>query len=246
MFDKVILVGAGGIGSILLEPMVRLLMYHKAGTLNVHVYDGDKYEEHNQKRQLFPLEYVGQNKAEAQAKKLWSFAPNIIPHCEYVDVDVLHRAIMMGDCVRPLVIAAVDREMSRHVIITALDQLPDMYDYACILPGNDIASANCYTYWREEGKTYPMHPFDFCKEWIEPSDQLPGACGDNAVSAPQLIAANMKAASLALDALTAILDGKMPRKLFGVKCWNLYDQTYELQPYSEFKDGKLQVPQRAR
>ena len=247
MFDKVILIGAGGIGSILLEPLTRFLMYHREGTLNIHVYDGDIYEEKNQQRQLFPLEFIGKNKAKAQAERLQSFAPNLIAHAQYVDRAVLSDAINRSESEFPLVIAAVDRDMSRKVVVDALDALdPDFYNYACILPGNDFESANCFTYTRVQGVHKPMHPFPYCEQWANPKDTIPGACGDKSVSAPQLIAANMKAASLALDAVTALLDRKMPEKLFGVKCWSLYTQSYELLPSSEFKDGRLQVPQPVR
>ena len=230
-FDKVILIGAGGIGSIVLEPLVRLLMYHENGTLNVHVYDGDTYEKKNQSRQLFPPEFVGKNKAVAQAERLAPFAPNVMAHAEYLNQDRLSDAILLSGCEMPLVITAVDREMSRHVVIKALDDLSNDMNYACILPGNGYESANCFTYWCQDGAIAPVHPFNFCSEWAAPTDTIPGACGDQAVDSPQLIAANMKAASFVLDSVTALLDDRMPSRLFGVRCHSIYTQElYECLP----------------
>lgn len=42
--DRVYLIGTGGIGSILVEPLCKLLTYHKNGTLDITLIDGDNFE----------------------------------------------------------------------------------------------------------------------------------------------------------------------------------------------------------
>ena len=69
-FKHVFVIGAGGIGSNLMEPLARVLAYHPDGTKNMTIVDGDVYEEKNQIRQLFDAEYVGSNKAEALATRI--------------------------------------------------------------------------------------------------------------------------------------------------------------------------------
>lgn len=39
-----LVVGLGGIGSNLIDPLTRLLMHHKRGTYNIVICDGDRYE----------------------------------------------------------------------------------------------------------------------------------------------------------------------------------------------------------
>lgn len=42
--DSCLLVGCGGIGSLLIEPLSRLLTFHSLGTDNIIVADGDRLE----------------------------------------------------------------------------------------------------------------------------------------------------------------------------------------------------------
>ena len=42
--DSCLMVGCGGIGSMLIEPLYRLLTYHPLGTDNIVVCDNDKLE----------------------------------------------------------------------------------------------------------------------------------------------------------------------------------------------------------
>jgi tRNA A37 threonylcarbamoyladenosine dehydratase len=42
--DRVYLIGCGGIGSILIEPLAKLLTYHVNGTSDITLIDGDNFE----------------------------------------------------------------------------------------------------------------------------------------------------------------------------------------------------------
>ena len=57
---KVKIIGAGGIGGHLIEPLSRYLSY-KEDDVEITVYDGDKFEERNKERQRFS---VCENKAD--------------------------------------------------------------------------------------------------------------------------------------------------------------------------------------
>lgn len=43
-FHTCLMIGCGGTGSHLVEPLTKLLMHHKNGTLKIYVADGDVYE----------------------------------------------------------------------------------------------------------------------------------------------------------------------------------------------------------
>ncbi len=65
-----VMVGAGGTGTHLLDPLVTYLNnYHKDGNWSLHILDGDIVEEKNLARQLFAPGEVTMNKAEAAAAR---------------------------------------------------------------------------------------------------------------------------------------------------------------------------------
>ena len=58
-FRKIKVVGAGGIGSYLIEPLSRYLSYCK-DSCEITVIDGDLYEDKNLQRQKFSLSQKGE------------------------------------------------------------------------------------------------------------------------------------------------------------------------------------------
>jgi hypothetical protein len=211
-FSSAHVIGAGGTGSILLEPLVRLLAYHKEGTKNVCVYDGDEYESSNSVRQLFDPAFVGMNKAAAAAKRLESVC-NISAVPDFVRRYKFRTQLeeYITHCDEPgaaLVVLAVDSESARNEVIKDLDDLDPMLDFACVLPGNDFHTATCLWYSRVEGKLRPVHPFDVATNYERPSDQPRGSCGYEAVSSPQLINANFASALMTNEVVYALLENK--------------------------------------
>lgn len=208
-FHTAVLVGAGGIGSILIEPLTRLLMHHNNGTNKIFVVDGDVYEPHNATRQLFYPEYLGFNKAIATANRL-SFAPNIIAIPRYIDSDLMHTLMQKinlyaGEGVL-LFIAAVDRHASRKVIIDGLSTYSQ--NYVLIMPSNEYETTQTSVHIHLNGNAKTVHPFERYPDIANPRDSLPNSCGDQTPSFPQLIAANSMAALTALLVVNSLLDDR--------------------------------------
>ncbi len=212
-FSSCHVVGAGGTGSILLEPLVRLLSYHKNGTKNFVVYDGDSFEDRNGVRQLFDPIFIGENKATAAAKRLEaicniSAVPEFVRRWEFKRY-VEDYALNQADSARAaLVILTVDSESARHEVIKDLDELDPYLDFACVLPGNDFHTATCLWYSRVKDKIRPVHPFDVATNYAQPGDQPRGSCGYQAVTSPQLVNANFASALMTMEVVYALLEDK--------------------------------------
>lgn len=206
-FTHTVLVGCGGTGSILAEPLARLMAYHENGAKETILIDGDKFEKKNLARQLFDPKYVGKNKAQVMAMRLKGITktrviPTFINQESFVAEMVSIEDFTKGT---PLVITAVDNHASRRAIIAALDELPNE-NFACLLPGNELATGRVSVYLRYKGKAATAHPFDKYPEIKQPEDKIPGGCQKEAPSTPQLISANMGSALVCMEISQALLD----------------------------------------
>lgn len=210
-FQHVFVIGAGGIGSHLVEPLARLLAYHKDGTKNITIVDGDLYEEKNRVRQLFDAKFVGKNKAEVLAAKIAEalFPIRFIP--EYIDKDkfinILASSINQDDLF--LVVTAVDNHATRKAIIEALDEA-QYKNFVFLSGGNGYANGQIMSYVKLLGEKGTVHPFDKYSDLKFPDDHIPGTpgCQIEAVSTPQLITANASAALGLLWTVQAMLENE--------------------------------------
>lgn len=221
LFKHVFIVGAGGIGSNLAEPLTRMLAYHERGTKNIHIIDGDSYEEKNRVRQLFSNELTGVNKAEATTKRLINFLgleekdcpiksiPSYIDRFKFCDILVDTKVNLGEDLI--LVIMAVDNHATRKDLILALES-PDSekQNFVYISGGNGYTNGQVMVYAKIKGRVLTgAHPFDKYGDLKYPDDHIPGdGCQDEAPSAPQLITANIGAATGILWTIRAMLDDK--------------------------------------
>jgi hypothetical protein len=207
-FTHGVVVGCGGTGSILVEPLARLLAYHKNGTRQIVLMDGDKFEKKNLTRQLFDPKFVGKNKAQVTAERLTGISSvRVVP--SYINqISFVAQMMSLEDPAKmcPLVITAVDNHASRKAIIAGLDEMP-IQDFACLIPGNELAHGRVSVYLKYKGQKATPHPFDNYPEIREPKDRIPGGCQKEAPSTPQLISANMGAAFTCLQLVQALLDG---------------------------------------
>jgi predicted ThiF/HesA family dinucleotide-utilizing enzyme len=208
-FKYVFAIGAGGIGSHLMEPLSRLLAYHENGTKDIVLVDGDIYEEKNQTRQLFDASFVGKNKAETLARRLGAALFPIEHHPEYVNrdkfLDLVSSRVSVDDPI--LVITAVDNHATRKAIIEALD-FAEYKNFVFISGGNGYENGQVMVYAKILGEPGTVHPFDKYDDLKYPDDHIPGepGCQDEAPSTPQLITANAGAALGILWTVQAMLD----------------------------------------
>lgn len=210
-FEHVFLVGTGGIGTNLVEPLVRMLAYHENGTKNITLVDGDEYEEKNQIRQLFDARFVGVNKAKATAQRVAEALIPVQHHEEYINkdkfIDLAHKTL--NNTKAPfMVITAVDNHATRKAIIEALDEA-EFPNFVFLSGGNGYSNGQGLVYAKIRGEAGTVHPFDKYDDLKYPTDHIPGdpGCQDEAPAEPQLITANAAAALCLLWTVQAMLDG---------------------------------------
>lgn len=208
-FDYAFIIGAGGTGSHLIEPLAKLLNYHPDGTPNITLIDGDSFEENNNVRQLFNPEFIGVNKAEATSRKFpWL---NIQPVSSFVDgplfLDFVAAATEDLNA-NLLIIMSVDNHATRKAIIESLED-SDYQNYTLISPGNAYSHGEVLVYQVLKDNAITANPLERYPNIANPQDRIPGAgCEVEAVSTPQLITANAFAALGALLTVSAMLDNK--------------------------------------
>lgn len=209
--DAAILVGLGGTGSALAEPLARLLTYHPSSSgSRLLLVDGDSYDDSNIARQIGAR--PGENKAEVWSERL--DAPNTHAFPIYADGDAIRDLASEFGAV--VVILAVDNFKTRASVIASFSEEPPL-NYLILFPGNERTQGNLIA-WRPGVDPSPAdrHP-----EFRDVKDEIPrvGGCHAAAVHEPQTIGANFMAAALTLAAVQNWLDDKgvPPELLFDVE-----------------------------
>jgi len=225
---RYIIIGAGGVGSHLAEPLLRMLEYSDTEPAAMIIVDGDYYEPKNRARQSFTE--IG-NKAQVLVNDLSRLAEKTIlaplpmwvvsdeaaaeeedPDAEE-DVDehgnpnagkIAASALIQEDDV---VYAVVDNFAARNLLLEAARKL-DNVDVFC--GGNDENMFGSVTHYRRrEGSDVTQNPNDYKPEFMEPTDRNPGelSCQERAEidGGTQLIAANLGVASLLIGRTQAAI-----------------------------------------
>lgn len=175
------IIGCGGVGSWICPSLCLL-----TDPQQVVVIDGDKLEEGNLNRQLFTEDEIGQNKADALAKKYgcraWS---------DWYNVGVIAHEP------EDWLIVAVDNSPARVAALAACDQ----FRCSAIVAANETTSAEAYVY-RSEWKGTRLDPRVMYPDLLtdregDPQAAAIGCTGVVQQAKRQLVSANFMAASLA-------------------------------------------------
>lgn len=222
-FDTVFVIGCGGIGSHILQPLVRLMAHHENGAPlseeGFVLIDGDQFEEKNATRQLFPMHFVGRNKAEAMAHAMEimvpGFRPTVIP--TYIREESLleeievarqrHHNVHGKSDWTPLIVVGVDNEITRKMVLDAVDRL-ELPNFVVIDAANDFDHGSVVSYVRHGHERVTADPREVYPNIGNPQDKIPEGCSELIPSSPQLIVANMGAAWMSLLIIQALLDGQ--------------------------------------
>jgi molybdopterin/thiamine biosynthesis adenylyltransferase len=199
---KIKVIGLGGIGTYLVEPLARYLS-HQEGTAELTLIDGDAYEEKNRQRQRFSkLE----NKASVSAEILKEEFPKLHFRSkpQYVTEDNVISLIREGD----LVFLCVDNHATRKLVS---DRCAELRDVTLISGGNDYTDGNVIYYKRQNGQNITKSPTTLYPKIAKPEDKNPGdepqenreGCQEMAESSPQLLFANLAVASCMLNVFYA-------------------------------------------
>lgn len=209
MFDSCYLVGLGGVGSILVEPLCRFLYFNNP-ELPIILVDGDTYELSNQARQLFDPAADGQNKAEYHAARLAGYGMNVSYHNNYMNADYLNHTVGKREC--PLIIAAVDNDATRSLMLNRLEVNNSSFFW--VSPGNGTVEEGNPThaqvlFWGVlDGQPVGLDPRLLYHNLRNPMDYLPrkNSCMEKAVSEVQIITSNFTAAAMTLQVLDNLLN----------------------------------------
>lgn len=179
-------IGCGGVGSWLASAVARL------GDVNQMILvDGDKLEEKNLDRQLFSIEEVGLNKAEALARRLKCKA-----HAGWYDY------VTFPHTNRDWLLCCVDNNPARLEVLKACDN----YGCSAIVGANETHSSEAYVYlppWRgTENDPRIYYPEIVSDQTNNPAQRGIGCTGEAQLQNPQLVTANLMAAALMGHLLT--------------------------------------------
>jgi molybdopterin/thiamine biosynthesis adenylyltransferase len=203
------IIGLGGIGQIVAVHLTRFLCsVPRAAT--VMLIDGDDFEHGNETRMLVPDYY--RNKAESLQAELAgqcaSSEVTMVAVPEYVSPDNIDRLVPSGP--GEFVLLCVDNHATRNLVGTHACGLDDI----CVISGGNDGvgrdgsgtmrhgtAGNVQIYIRAAGKEKTPSLMKFHPEIADPSDRLPedAGCGELLASVPQILFANLCAASCMLS-----------------------------------------------
>ncbi len=188
--ERIVVIGLGGIGSHLMDPLCRYLLYRQV-PMEVVLVDGDDYVARNRLRQRF--EQQG-NKALVTKQALVASFPEIRFRHEpiYVFPGNVASIIQEGD----VVLLCVDNHATRKIVS---DHCGTLKDVTLISGGNDREDGNVIYHARREGRDLTPSPTDLDPSIASPTDHIPQircGCEQEVVDDPQLVFTNLMAAAI--------------------------------------------------
>jgi len=207
MAERVVLIGCGGIGSQLLDPLCRYLAHRPEPQPILVLVDGDLFEAGNLNRQACSRRDLGTNKAEALARVARDFGIGCQAIGERVDESNVRQIVREGD----VVLLAVDNHRTRALV----DRHVASLDNATLISGgNDETDGNVQLVRRRDGWSVDGHLVEIHPEIAEAADaeeQHEPGCQVLAAERPQLLVTNLMVASAMLNALWQVVEsGSVP------------------------------------
>jgi molybdopterin/thiamine biosynthesis adenylyltransferase len=203
---RIVMVGAGGIGTWLAAGLVRMLEWKFPGSALI-IVDGDNYEAKNLERQDFSQ--MG-NKATVKALELTKQFRNTnifgLPKWVVSDSEQSYDSdsskIRAIDLIteNDVVIAVVDNFAARKILFDAASKINNIDVFT---GGNDDnLFGSVYHYQRRDGVDITAHPSTTHDEYMNPPDRNPGemSCQERAEieGGTQILATNMAVAAFIL------------------------------------------------
>jgi len=205
--ETVIVVGLGGVGSALVEPLARYLHYvWNRG--KIHLVDGDVYELKNLDRQRASETELRKNKAEVHAARLQALFRTISATFtpRYVNEENVSEIISEGG----IVFACVDNHKTRKIL---QDRCSRLKDVILISGGNEFHDGNVQVFVKLAGRQLTPPITKYHEEIAYPTDRSPEemSCEELQQSEPQLLFTNMMVACLMLNAFYGCLANSSPK-----------------------------------
>ncbi len=203
--ERILIIGLGGIGGALAEPLARFLNYSDRKP-EIIMIDGDRCESGNLSRQRFDVSQLRMNKAEAWMRRLnrefTALDFSAVPH--YVTPGNIRTLIYPGDTV----MLCVDNHATRKLVQEHCLRLKTV---TLISGGNDYTDGNVQVFRKKNGRMLSPPITAHHPEIAEPADRRPDeiGCDEEVESAPQLLFSNLMAASLMLNAWYSVTDDRL-------------------------------------
>lgn len=197
------IIGLGGVGTHLIEPLCRYLMYQRNKEISITLIDGDEFEEKNSNRQNFNT--IG-NKAVITAEKIKNLFMNLTIEAKpcYVTEENIFLFVQEGD----IIFSCVDNHATRKLLSNYCQSLKNII---LISGGNEYSDGNVQIYIRKEGKNI-FFPLEYLHPEISnPKDRNPAemSCEELAKSVPQLIFTNYMVSACMLSTFWLIMENKL-------------------------------------
>lgn len=205
------LLGAGGTGSILFDPLLRYLdTYHSKDGFNLQVIDGDGIEKHNLARQLFDEPAIGSNKASSLVEHS-RYEPShgrVFARPTFLGKDNVEKLIANGD----IILIAVDNYSVRALVESRVKNLDNG---VVINGGNESTDGSCQLWVRRDGANVTP-PISHCHPEIaykSADDRAALSCEARAKikGGEQTIVANMASALSMLNMLRLHHQNDVPK-----------------------------------
>ena len=205
-FHGIAVIGLGGIGSCLVPHLARLMAYSDKLPKSLMLIDGDSFQESNASRQDFRKDGLLMNKAVAWSGRLAKEFPQLELSgvSEYLTPSNARGLVKDGS----ILMLCVDNHASRLMAQERASQLRDVW---LISGGNDYTDGNVQIFVKRGGRILAPSIAIFHPEISEPRDKRPDelGCDEMVSSMPQLLTANLMAASLMLNTLYALSEDKL-------------------------------------
>jgi molybdopterin/thiamine biosynthesis adenylyltransferase len=210
------LIGLGGVGGIVARYLALFLA--SLGTRSrLVLIDGDEFEARNAQRMYF---HEAGNKSAVVMEELRRFLKDSAVELSAIEEHVTAENIERLIHERDLVVLAVDNHATRKLVS---DHCAARRNVVLVSGGNDGAgedstgalrrgtAGNCQVYVRRDGVDLTPSLGRFHPEIEQPADKAPNdvACTEAIVSTPQILFANVMAASSILNALWLHLCGSL-------------------------------------
>jgi len=198
---KIVIIGLGGVGSILCDNLSRYLNYSDINA-SVSLVDGDYYESRNSERQTFIR--LGDKASVKCTELIHKFQEvSFQDFNEFINEDNVASLITENS----IVFLCVDNHISRKIIS---DHCQTLNDITIISGGNEYTDGNVQLYKREGGKNVTASLTEYHPEIEFPEDQSPEdmSCEELSKSEPQLLFTNLTVATIMCWMFYAIHNGK--------------------------------------
>lgn len=197
-YDKVIVLGCGGTGSILL-PLLSRYLWSQKYTGRLILIDGDSYGDNNLSRQLFSQSRVGMNKAEYQGTLIGSHIPDMADQIEiidkFVDIEDMEKLIENGT----VVINCSDNKAARKIVEDKIASVEEGIHICC---GNEFTTGQVQIHSRVRGVSVTPTIYERSPVFNSMEDNRAKMSCEELAALPsggQLITANAMCAVLAMN-----------------------------------------------